>query len=345
MRCPKCQADNPDEARFCNSCASKLPQVLVCPSCGGKNIEGAKFCNFCAKRFDQERTPGKGSSGSPAVPAGAAKPKTAARPIPPPAVDEENPTKKKGGTQSTSFCHVCHEPTPTNLLTFDVDGNHVCRKCMLSGAKPKDAKTRALEALKQQVSGTTATQTSYTGGLKGSGGRPVAMSGGGSRRGSKIALAGILVVLLAGLGVAAWYYFMIYRKQVLDNFGTPASAGTASGGAAASGKPGSASGGPASDPGSGDAASESKGEFRVFEGAFAGTEPGEGETAVTMVFESASKEKVFVTLPAAASGAVKDFVKGNAYRIKFAPDAKFQETRRIDFSTLKGPIKPIGESK
>jgi hypothetical protein len=329
MRCPKCQAENPDEARFCNGCATKLPQVLVCPSCGGKNVEGAKFCNFCAKRFDQERSPGKGSSGSPSKPAGAAKPKTAAHPIPQPAADEENPNKKKGGTQSTSFCHVCHEPTPTNLLTFDVDGNHVCRKCLLSGAKPKDPKTRALEAIKQQISGTTATQTSYTGGLKGTGGKAVTMSGGGARKGSRIALIGTLVLVLAGVGTAAAYYFLVYQKQGLDSFGS-------SGGSTSPGK---------TDSGKGEGAPEKKEEIRLFEGIFVGIEADEGEWVGALRFESSSKEKVFVTLPAEASAAIKSFVKGKAYRIRFTPDEAFQATRRIDFSSLRGTIKPLQEDK
>jgi class 3 adenylate cyclase/predicted ATPase len=46
MKCPKCQHENPDQAKFCNACATKLE--LVCPECGKVNPPGSKFCNECA---------------------------------------------------------------------------------------------------------------------------------------------------------------------------------------------------------------------------------------------------------------------------------------------------------
>ncbi|MGD9031130.1 MAG: adenylate/guanylate cyclase domain-containing protein [Desulfobacteraceae bacterium] len=46
MKCPKCQHENPDDAKFCNECATKLE--LVCPECGKVNPPGSKFCNECA---------------------------------------------------------------------------------------------------------------------------------------------------------------------------------------------------------------------------------------------------------------------------------------------------------
>jgi len=46
MKCPKCQHENPDDAKFCNECANKLE--LVCPECGKANPLGSKFCNECA---------------------------------------------------------------------------------------------------------------------------------------------------------------------------------------------------------------------------------------------------------------------------------------------------------
>jgi class 3 adenylate cyclase/tetratricopeptide (TPR) repeat protein len=45
MKCPKCQADNPDERKFCHECGAKL--VLVCPQCGSENFPGDKFCGEC----------------------------------------------------------------------------------------------------------------------------------------------------------------------------------------------------------------------------------------------------------------------------------------------------------
>ena len=43
MRCIKCQFENPEEAKFCNECGSKLE--LVCSGCGKVNPPGSKFCN------------------------------------------------------------------------------------------------------------------------------------------------------------------------------------------------------------------------------------------------------------------------------------------------------------
>ncbi|MFH1294060.1 MAG: adenylate/guanylate cyclase domain-containing protein [Pseudomonadota bacterium] len=49
MKCPKCQHENPDDAKFCNECAKKLE--LICPECGKANPPGSKFCNECAKNL------------------------------------------------------------------------------------------------------------------------------------------------------------------------------------------------------------------------------------------------------------------------------------------------------
>ena len=45
MKCPKCQFENPEDARFCNGCGNKLE--LVCPECAKANPPGSKFCNEC----------------------------------------------------------------------------------------------------------------------------------------------------------------------------------------------------------------------------------------------------------------------------------------------------------
>jgi class 3 adenylate cyclase/tetratricopeptide (TPR) repeat protein len=46
MKCPKCRFENPDGAKFCNQCASKLE--VTCPECGNINPPGSKFCNQCS---------------------------------------------------------------------------------------------------------------------------------------------------------------------------------------------------------------------------------------------------------------------------------------------------------
>jgi len=45
MKCPKCQAENPDERKFCHECGAKL--LLMCPQCGSENLPSDKFCGEC----------------------------------------------------------------------------------------------------------------------------------------------------------------------------------------------------------------------------------------------------------------------------------------------------------
>ena len=45
MKCPKCQRENPEDARFCNGCGIELE--LACPKCGKANPPDSSFCNGC----------------------------------------------------------------------------------------------------------------------------------------------------------------------------------------------------------------------------------------------------------------------------------------------------------
>ncbi|MBE9523361.1 MAG: AAA family ATPase, partial [Proteobacteria bacterium] len=45
MKCPKCQFDNREEAKFCNECGHKFE--LTCPKCGTTNRPDSKFCDEC----------------------------------------------------------------------------------------------------------------------------------------------------------------------------------------------------------------------------------------------------------------------------------------------------------
>src|SRR5262249_56041573 len=45
MRCPKCQAENLPDSRFCEECSAALE--AACPSCGTGNRPTAKFCRKC----------------------------------------------------------------------------------------------------------------------------------------------------------------------------------------------------------------------------------------------------------------------------------------------------------
>jgi class 3 adenylate cyclase/tetratricopeptide (TPR) repeat protein len=51
VKCPKCQFENPEQARFCNECGNKLE--LACPKCGKVNPLGSKFCNECGQRLEE----------------------------------------------------------------------------------------------------------------------------------------------------------------------------------------------------------------------------------------------------------------------------------------------------
>jgi class 3 adenylate cyclase len=46
MRCPRCQQENPPQAKFCLECAA--PLALRCANCGTQLPAGAKFCFECA---------------------------------------------------------------------------------------------------------------------------------------------------------------------------------------------------------------------------------------------------------------------------------------------------------
>ena len=45
MLCSTCQHANPDGAKFCNACGTKLE--AACPSCCHLNPPGSRFCNEC----------------------------------------------------------------------------------------------------------------------------------------------------------------------------------------------------------------------------------------------------------------------------------------------------------
>src|SRR5262245_44204068 len=45
VQCPRCRAENRDEARFCRECGSTF--TSACPSCGTKVEPGSRFCDGC----------------------------------------------------------------------------------------------------------------------------------------------------------------------------------------------------------------------------------------------------------------------------------------------------------
>ena len=49
MKCPNCQCDNREDAKFCNECGNKLE--IRCPACDCSNRLGAKFCDECGNKL------------------------------------------------------------------------------------------------------------------------------------------------------------------------------------------------------------------------------------------------------------------------------------------------------
>jgi tetratricopeptide (TPR) repeat protein len=47
MKCPKCQAELPDDAKFCGVCGQSLKAERVCPQCGQANPQDFQFCLQC----------------------------------------------------------------------------------------------------------------------------------------------------------------------------------------------------------------------------------------------------------------------------------------------------------
>jgi hypothetical protein len=321
MKCPDCGSENLEGSKFCSFCAKKFPQAIRCPSCGGENLEGAVFCSLCGRRFDSEGAAARQAAAPTPV---KSVPRAAA------AGAEPGVEAKKGGTSATQFCHVCHEPTPSDHLMFDIDGHHVCKKCLTEGGKAKSGRTRAIEAIKAQVEGTAPSQVSRMTGTKGTQIHREALPNMDEKR-SVLPYVALIILVLAGSAAGAWYYFVVVKKidpmQWLRPGGSaPAPAAT----------PDKAEASKKEEPGD-EAPVPEKAE--VFVGTYLGPNPGEGELAGAMVFESKAKEKLYVTLPEDLRDIAKSFAPGKSYTFKYRPGADFAATRRITRDQLVGAIK------
>jgi len=62
MKCPKCQYEIPEGAKFCNECGSKLG--ITCSACSKINPLSSKFCNECGHKITMitPEQPSKGLS-------------------------------------------------------------------------------------------------------------------------------------------------------------------------------------------------------------------------------------------------------------------------------------------
>jgi class 3 adenylate cyclase/tetratricopeptide (TPR) repeat protein len=50
MKCPKCQLESPEGAKFCSECGENLE--ITCPQCGKVRRTGTKFCDACGHKFE-----------------------------------------------------------------------------------------------------------------------------------------------------------------------------------------------------------------------------------------------------------------------------------------------------
>ena len=55
MKCPRCQADNREGARFCRECGATF--VAVCAGCGAQIEGGSRFCDTCGAPLVPSPTP------------------------------------------------------------------------------------------------------------------------------------------------------------------------------------------------------------------------------------------------------------------------------------------------
>lgn len=51
MLCPNCNAELPNEAKFCSFCGQQLILEISCPKCGNKFPQGTVFCMECGTKL------------------------------------------------------------------------------------------------------------------------------------------------------------------------------------------------------------------------------------------------------------------------------------------------------
>jgi class 3 adenylate cyclase len=65
MQCPACHHNNPEGAKFCGECGTKLERL--CPSCGTGNPPANKFCHHCGQPLAASPQPQQSPTPPPAV--------------------------------------------------------------------------------------------------------------------------------------------------------------------------------------------------------------------------------------------------------------------------------------
>lgn len=90
MKCKKCGAENPEGAKFCSSCGSKL-EANVCPKCGTSNPDDARFCSLCGASLAKDE------------------------------VFEAEPQFSSSSNEATTRCRICGYENPAT--------EKYCKKC------------------------------------------------------------------------------------------------------------------------------------------------------------------------------------------------------------------------
>jgi hypothetical protein len=57
MKCPNCQIELPEDAKFCGVCGQSLKIELVCPNCRHVNPQNFKFCLQCGQPLSAPAKP------------------------------------------------------------------------------------------------------------------------------------------------------------------------------------------------------------------------------------------------------------------------------------------------
>ena len=64
MKCPNCQAEISENARFCNYCGHQIQVDVICPRCNHANSSGARFCTKCGQFLQELPNAGLTDDGS-----------------------------------------------------------------------------------------------------------------------------------------------------------------------------------------------------------------------------------------------------------------------------------------
>jgi serine/threonine protein kinase len=65
VKCPHCQTENSEKAKFCRGCGQPLQTEVICDRCQHKNVIGSRFCEQCGQPLIFEKAPSPATSEKP----------------------------------------------------------------------------------------------------------------------------------------------------------------------------------------------------------------------------------------------------------------------------------------